>query len=150
VRISAKSEYAVRATVGLALIGRTARAEDIATAQGIPPKFLEKILHDLRRAGLVESRRGPEGGHRLAKEAEEITIADVIRAVDGPLAEVRGAAPESLRYDEDMAPLQQVWIAVRASLRSVLETVTIDDVVQRRLPDGLDRLVQEPDAWKRR
>src|SRR3954467_6068346 len=100
VRISAKSEYAVRAAVGLALIGRTARAEDIASAQGIPPKFLEKILHDLRRSGLVESRRGPEGGHRLAKDPAAITIADVIRAVDGPLAEVRGVAPESLRYDE--------------------------------------------------
>jgi Rrf2 family protein len=150
VRISAKSEYAVRATVGLALIGQTARAEDVATAQGIPPKFLEKILHDLRRAGLVESRRGPEGGHRLAKDAGDITIADVIRAVDGPLAEVRGVAPESLQYGEDLASLQQVWIAVRASLRSVLETVTIDDVAQGRLPDGMDRLIAEPDAWKRR
>ena len=124
-RISAKADYAVRAAAELAAAGdeRPVKGEAIAAAQGIPQNFLENILADLRHAGLVKSQRGADGGYRLARPAGEISVADVIRAVEGPLAAVRGEAPEDVSYAGAAAPLQDVWIAVRANLRDVVEHV---------------------------
>ena len=148
--ISAKSDYAVRALLELAAADGTVavRAEALATAQGMPVKFLENILVDLRRAGLVTSRRGSEGGYRLARPAEEITLASIIRAVDGPLAEVRGERPEASDYDGAAVHLRDVWIAVRASVRSVLESVTLAQVVDGKLPRKVRGLIEDPDAWR--
>ena len=129
-RTTAKAYYAVRAAVELAAAGDMVTAEHIAQATGIPHNFLENILGDLRRAGLVESRRGQAGGYLLAKPAEEISIADVIRAVEGPLANVRGLSPDTLDYEGSAAKLRDVWVALRASVRSVLEGVTLADVAQ--------------------
>lgn len=147
--ISAKADYAVRALLQLAAGdgGDAVRAEDLATAQGLPVKFLENILVDLRRAGLVTSRRGSEGGYRLARPATEVTLASVIRAVDGPLAEVRGERPEAAAYEGAAVHLRDVWIAVRASVRSVLEAVTLAQVVEGQLPRKVRALVDDPDAW---
>jgi Rrf2 family protein len=153
VRISAKSDYALRATVELAVArdgDNPVKGEQIATAQGIPLRFLENILGDLRNAGIVESRRGVEGGYLLARPAEDITLADVIRAVDGPLANVAGTKPEALTYEGRAEPLRTVWVAVRAALRSVLETTTVADVATGNLPNDLDKLVADKDAWERR
>src|SRR5436305_10033914 len=130
-RITAKVDYAVRAAVELAAAtadDRPVKAERIATAQGIPLNFLENILGELRHAGIVRSHRGAEGGFRLARSAEEITVADVIRAVEGPLASVRGGPPEEAVYDGAAEALPRVWIAVRANLRSVVEHVTLADI----------------------
>ncbi|HEU4979099.1 MAG TPA: Rrf2 family transcriptional regulator [Solirubrobacteraceae bacterium] len=147
-RISAKADYAVRAAVELARAADgPVKGEAIARAQGIPPKFLENILGDLRHAGLVHSRRGADGGYSLARPASEITVADVIRAVDGPLASVRGERPENVRYEGSAEALNQVWIAVRASLRTVVEAVTIADVAAGRLPARIQRLAEDPEAW---
>ena len=132
-RISAKADYALRAAIELAAaegVGPV-KGERIAQAQDIPLKFLENILGDLRQSGLVRSQRGAEGGYWLARPAAEITLAEVIRAVDGPLANVRGVRPESLEYGGSSGPLRDVWIAVRASLRSVLEAVTLEEVAAR-------------------
>ena len=115
--------------------------------QGIPPKFLENILGDLRHAGLVQSRRGAEGGYALARPANAITVADVIRAVEGPLASVRGNRPEDVHYEGSAQALNQVWIAVRASLRAVVETVTLADLAAGRLPAKVVRLAEDPEAW---
>jgi Rrf2 family protein len=150
VRISAKADYAVRAAVELAAAGdedRPVKAERIATAQGIPLNFLENILSELRHAGIVRSQRGAEGGFKLAKPAGEITVADVIRAVEGPLASVRGAPPEDAAYDGAAAALPRVWIAVRANLRAVVEHVTLADVAARRIPARINRLADDPEAW---
>ena len=120
-RISAKADYAVRAAVELAAAGEgPTKGEAIAGAQAIPVKFLENILADLRHAGLVRSQRGVDGGYWLARPADEITVADVIRAVEGPLASIRGRRPEEVRYEGSSSPLVDVWIAVRASLRDVV------------------------------
>ena len=135
VRISAKADYAIRAMVELAAAGEgPLKGDRIAQAQSIPIKFLENIMVDLRNAGLVRSQRGAEGGYWLARPAGEITLADVIRAVEGPLASVRGARSEELEYVGSAEPLREVWIAVRASLRNVLESVTLADVAGRELP----------------
>lgn len=123
------------------------KAERIATAQGIPLNFLENILGELRHAGLVRSHRGAEGGFRLAKNASEITVADVIRAVEGPLASVRGAPPEESSYPGASEALPRVWIAVRANLRKVVEHVTVADVANGRIPRSVDKLAGDPDAW---
>jgi Rrf2 family protein len=123
------------------------KAERVATAQDIPLNFLENILGELRHAGLVRSHRGAEGGFRLAKDASQITVADVIRVVEGPLASVRGAPPEESQYNGHCRALPRVWIAVRANLREVLEHVTIADVASGDLPKALDKLVADPDAW---
>jgi Rrf2 family protein len=149
VNISAKSDYAVRALLTLAAEGnaKPVKGEFLATSQDIPVKFLENILVDLRRAGLVMSQRGAEGGYRLARSAGQITIADVIRALDGPLAEVRGYRPELTNYDGAAENLQQVWVAVRASLRSVLEKVSLEDVIAGNLPAHVKKLTADPDAW---
>jgi len=123
------------------------KAERIATAQDIPLNFLENILGELRHAGLVRSHRGAEGGFRLAKDATEISVADVIRAVEGPLASVRGAPPEESEYKGAAEALPRVWIAVRANLRKVVEHVTVADVAQGKLPKGIDKLADDPDVW---
>src|SRR2546422_3431265 len=125
-RVSAKMDYAVRAAVELAASGsRPLKGERIAQAQDMPLKFLENILGELKHAGLVRSQRGTEGGYWLAQPAEEITIADIIRAVEGPLASVRGEAPESLHYSGSAKPLGTLWVAGRSNLREVLELVTV-------------------------
>ncbi|HWC87917.1 MAG TPA: Rrf2 family transcriptional regulator [Solirubrobacteraceae bacterium] len=148
-RISAKAEYAVRAAVELAAATgeKPVKAERLATAQEIPLNFLENILGELRHAGVVRSQRGAEGGFRLARPASEVTIADVIRAVDGPLASIRGGPPEDVSYTGAAEPLPKVWIAVRASLRGVLERVTLADVAGDQLPEHVIKLAQDPEAW---
>src|SRR5215211_4381607 len=130
-RVSAKTDYALRAAVELAAAhgnGTPVKGERLATTQSIPLRFLENILMQLRHAGIVESRRGADGGYKLAKPAGEITLADVIRAIDGPLAGVSGARPETLDFKGASEPLREVWVAVRASLRAVLEEVSLADV----------------------
>jgi Rrf2 family protein len=150
VRITAKADYAVRAALELAGSDGAVKGDALARAQGIPLKFLENILIDLRHSGLVRSQRGPEGGYWLAKPPAEISVADVIRAVEGPLASVRGESPEELDYIGAAEQLQQVWVALRGNIRGVLETVTLDDIVRGRLPKKVLRLTEEPGAWARR
>jgi Rrf2 family protein len=147
-RISARADYAVRAAVELAAAGEgPTKGEVIAQAQAIPLKFLENILADLRHAGIVRSQRGAEGGYWLARPAADVTVADVIRAVDGPLASVRGGRPEDVAYEGAAVPLAQVWIAVRASLRNVVERVTLADIAAGRLPARVAKLAEDPEAW---
>jgi Rrf2 family protein len=150
VRTTAKADYAVRAAVELAAAGELVTAEHIAKAQGIPVNFLENILRDLRRAGVVESRRGQQGGYALARPADETSVADVIRAVEGPLANVRGLPPEELEYVGSSAKLRDVWVALRASVRSVLEQVTLADLARGELPERVEALTRDADAWVRR
>jgi Rrf2 family protein len=148
VRVSAKADYAIRAAVELAAAGDgPVKGERIAAAQEIPSNFLENILVDLRNAGIVASRRGADGGYWLAQPAEEVSLADVIRAVDGPLANVRGVRSEQLAYRGSAEGLLDVWIAVRASLRGVLEQVTLADVARGELPAHVRELASDPDAW---
>ncbi len=147
-RVSAKADYAIRAAVELAAAGEgPTKGERIAHAQSIPPNFLENILVDLRNAGLVASRRGADGGYWLARPANEISLADVIRAVDGPLANVRGVRSEQVEYEGNAEKLRDVWVAVRASLRGVLEHVTLADLARGELPDQVKELAADPDAW---
>ena len=147
-RVSAKVDYAVRATVELAVAGDgPMKGERISESQDIPLKFLENILGELKHAGLVRSQRGTEGGYWLGRPASEITIADIIRAVEGPLASVRGASAESLHYAGSAKPLGTLWVAVRANLRAVLEHVTIADVASGDLPDVVGELTKDPAAW---
>ena len=148
-RVSAKTDYAIRAALELAAAPdeKPVKGERIATAQAIPLRFLENILMQLRHAGLVDSRRGADGGYRLARPAAEVTLADVIRAIDGPLAGVSGARPETLGFEGVAQPMRDVWIAVRASLRAVLEHVTLADVVAGELPAHVRELVGDEDAW---
>jgi Rrf2 family protein len=149
VRISAKVDYAVRAAVELAAVSdeKPVKAERIATAQEIPLNFLENILGELRHSGIVRSHRGAEGGFRLAKPASELTVADIIRAVEGPLASVRGGPPEDVAYVGAAESLLRVWIAVRQSLRDVTEGVTIADIAAGKLPRSVDKLAADPEAW---
>ena len=149
-RVSAKTDYALRAAVELAAAeeeDRLVKGERLATSQSIPLRFLENILLQLRHAGIVESRRGADGGYKLARAPEEITLADVIRAIDGPLAGVSGQRPETLDFKGTSEPLRDVWIAVRASLRGVLEGVTLADVASGGLPEHVRALTDAPDAW---
>lgn len=148
-RISAKADYAVRAVVELAAASdeKPIKAERIANAQGIPLNFLENILGELRHAGIVRSQRGAEGGFRLAKPAEDVTVADVIRAVEGPLASVRGGPPEDAEYGGAASELPTVWIAVRANLRRVVERVTIAELSRGDLPEDVLALAKDPGAW---
>lgn len=155
--ISARVDYATRALLTLAAAAeedgagiRAIKGETVAERQHLPVSYVENILVDLRRAGFVVAQRGSEGGYRLAKPANEIVLADVFRALEGPLAEVRGERPEQMRYEGPAAHLQDVWIAVRASLRSVLETVTVADVLHGHLPKKVTKLVDDPDAWQAR
>jgi Rrf2 family protein len=149
VRVSAKTDYALRAALELAAArdSKPVKGERIATAQAIPLRFLENILLQLRHAGIIESRRGADGGYKLARNPEEITLADVIRAIDGPLAGVSGARPETLGFEGVAEPMRDVWIAVRAALRGVLERVTLADVVAGELPAHVRELVADEDAW---
>ncbi|HET9600251.1 MAG TPA: Rrf2 family transcriptional regulator [Acidimicrobiales bacterium] len=148
-RITAKVDSAVRAMCELAeLGGGPVRGERLAAAQAIPQSFLENILNELKRAGLVATQRGVDGGYRLGKPAAEITVADIIRAVEGPLADVRGARPDSLAYDGSALRLREVWLAVRASLRAVLEHVTVADIAEDHLPDFVPLLLSDPEALR--
>ncbi|MGH2763359.1 MAG: RrF2 family transcriptional regulator [Thermoleophilaceae bacterium] len=150
-KVTAKADYAVRAVLELAAVdGGLVKGERISRAQGIPLKFLENILIDLRHASIVHAQRGAEGGYRLARAPSEVTLGEVIRAVEGPLASVRGEPPESVSYAGPAEHLRTVWIAVRASLRTVLDDLTLADVVEGRLPQQVQRLTEPPDAWQRR
>jgi len=148
-KVSAKSDYAVRAAAELAAAGSDThlKREEIAVAQKIPSKFLETILLDLKHTGIVKSTRGADGGYSLARPAADISIADVIRAVDGPMATVRGERVESVEYEGSARALRDVWVAVRASLRRVLETTSLQDLVDEHLPDRVRELTTDPDAW---
>ena len=148
-RVSAKADYALRAVLELAVAAEgPVKGERIAQAQDIPLKFLENILLELRHDGLVGSQRGAEGGYWLARPAEEITLAEVIRAVDGPLANVRGVRPEAVEYEGAAERLKDVWIAVRANLRAVLESVTLADLAAGNLPDEIGSITSDPEAWQ--
>jgi Rrf2 family protein len=150
-RISARADYALRAAAELAAAGGgPVKGDALATSQKIPHKFLENILADLRHARLVRSQRGADGGYWLAQPAEQITLADIIRAVEGPLASVRGEAPEDVEYLGAAEHLQEIWIAVRASVRGVVEHVTLAELASGELPDDIKRLVDDPEAWIRR
>ncbi|MDQ2622916.1 MAG: Rrf2 family transcriptional regulator [Actinomycetota bacterium] len=150
-RVSAKSDYAVRAAVELAASPEgPVKGERLADSQDIPLQFLEHILLDLKRAGIVRARRGAKGGYWLARPSDEVSVADVIRAVEGPIANVQSAPPESISYTGNAAELQNVWIAVRASLRSVLESVTLDNLVSGELPPHVRGLAEQKDAWEPR
>jgi Rrf2 family protein len=150
--VTAKVDYAVRATMVLARAaqqdGRPVKGEQIGTEQSIPVKYLENILSELRQGGLVRSQRGAEGGYWLAKPADAIAVADIIRAVEGPLATVRGERAEQLEYGEGTSALQDMWVAVRASLRSVLEQVTLADIIAGDLPAHVQALVDDPASWE--
>ena len=151
-RVSARADYAIRALLELtaARPGEPVRGDAIARAQGIPSKYLENLLADLRRARLIASQRGVNGGYRLARPASAISLADVIRAIDGPLAGVRDSAPEDVSYEGAAASLRDVWVALRASMRTVLEATTLANVATGKLPAGVRKLLREPDAWTRR
>jgi Rrf2 family protein len=147
-RVSAKADYAIRALVEVAAAGGgPVKADRISQAQEIPAKFLENIMSDLRNAGLVRSQRGIEGGYWLARPAEQVSLAEVIRAVEGPIANVRGVGPQDVEYGGAAGRLREVWIAVRASLRSVLEETTIADLARGELPPAVEALARDPDAW---
>lgn len=151
-RVSAKSDYALRALIEIA--SRTddgpVSAEEIGRLQDIPHGFLQAILADLRRSGLVASQRGQSGGWRLAREATDIYIADVIRAVDGPLVSVYGMRPEAVSYNESALILQHVWIAARSSLREVFETVSVQHLADSKLPKSVETRTKNEDAWRSR
>jgi Rrf2 family protein len=151
-RISAKVDYAVRAAVELAAVKEEGpvKGDTIAEAQDIPLKFLENILGELKHVGIVNSRRGAQGGYWLNRPAEEVTLGDIVRAVEGPLASVRGEAPEDLKYKGGAKPLQNVWIALRANLRAVMDEVTLADVVAGELPTEVRELSEPAEAWSHR
>jgi Rrf2 family protein len=148
VQISAKTDYAIRALLSLAAHEPDlVKVDVIVREQGLPRKFVEAILGELRRAQIVRSQRGADGGYALARPAEEITLGAVIRAVDGPLAEVRGLRPNETNYVGTAEHLPEVWVAVRSSLRRVLDEVTLVQVLTGKLPAHVKKMVQEPDAW---
>jgi Rrf2 family protein len=150
VRVSAKSDYALRALIELAdsVDGATVSAEELGRLQDIPHGFLQAILADLRRAGIVISQRGQAGGWRMGRAPGDVTVADVIRAVDGPLVSVHGTRPESVTYNEAAGALQLVWIAARSSLREVCEQVSIQDLAAQRLPAPVEARTKDEDAWQ--
>ena len=150
VRVSAKSDYALRALIELAgrADGAPVSAEELGRLQNIPHGFLQAILADLRRAGVVLSQRGQSGGWRMARDSADVTVADVIRAVDGPLVSVHGARPEAVSYNDSAEALQLVWIAARSSLREVCEQVSIQSLVDRRLPQAVAVRTKDEDAWQ--
>jgi Rrf2 family protein len=153
--ISAKVDYAMRALLEIAAAQdgdpqALFKGESLAESQHIPPRFLEGIMRQLRQSGIVSSRRGAEGGYRLARPASEVTVASVVRALDGPLAEVRGDRPEAAVYEGPAAQLQDVWVATRAALRGVLDHVTLEDIANKRLPEHVQELLAKPEAWQPR
>ncbi len=149
-RVSAKADYALRALIEIAqrTDGLPVSAEELGRLQEIPHGFLQAILADMRRAGIVVSQRGQSGGWRLARSAAEVSVADVIRAVDGPLVSVYGLRPEAVSYNASAEVLQRVWIAARSSLREVFENVTLDGLAARSLPPEIERLTLDDDAWQ--
>ncbi len=149
-RVSAKSDYALRALIEIAGHDddRPVSAEELGKAQEIPHGFLQAILADLRRAGVVVSQRGQSGGWRMARDPEQVSVADVIRAVDGPLVSVYGLRPEQVTYTGSAEVLQHVWIAARSSLRDVFEQVTIAALARRELPEDVVRRTRDDDAWQ--
>jgi Rrf2 family protein len=150
-RVTARVDYAVRAARELAVAHpRTETAEAIAEHQQLPLAFTKQILGRMRRAGVVVAQRGGDGGYRLGPPPEDVSVADVVRAVEGPLADVRGEPPEELDYPGDGEVLRALWIATRASLRSVLERVTLADLAKGALPAPVDDLTAPADAWHRR
>ncbi len=151
-RVSAKADYAVRAALELAAAGEDGpvKGEKLASAQEIPLQFLEHILLELKHHGIVRARRGAKGGYWLARPADEVTVADIVRAVEGPIAHVQSTPPESIEYTGNAEGLQEVWIAVRANIRNVLENVTLADLVSGELPDVVTTLAAEPDSWAAR
>jgi len=146
-RLSARVDYALRAVCELAAASGPRTVDQLSAAQKIPNKYLESILGELRRGGLLRSQRGPDGGYRLARPPQEISIADIIRALDGELANVRGSRPENLEYIGAAGPLQQVWIALRASERAILEGVTLAHLVDGQMPAAVETLIANPSAW---
>ena len=150
-QVSARADYALRAAAELAQVAAEdvgpLKGERISERQGIPKKFMENILLDLKHSGLVRTQRGAAGGYWLAQPPAEVSLARVIRAVEGPLANVRGEWPEAVEYSGAAKPLTEVWIAVRANLRAVLETVTLADLVEGSLPAPVEELTRAPDAW---
>jgi Rrf2 family protein len=147
--VTARVDYAVRAMVELAAAGGgPLKGEAIAAAQEVPLSFLENILIELRHARLVRSQRGRGGGYRLARPAEEITVADVIRTVEGPIASIRSERPDELSYPGTAAPLRDVWVALRANMRAVLESVTLADIASGALPAEAVRLTKAPEVWE--
>jgi Rrf2 family protein len=150
--VTAKADYAVRAVIELAGSRQDAprKVDDVAQSQAIPVSFLENILTQLRSSGIVRSQRGPEGGYWLAKPADEVSLAQIIRAVEGPLVGVRGQRPEEIEYAGSAEALQQVWIALRANLRKVLEHVSVADVSAGRLPKDVIALTRSDEAWETR
>lgn len=154
-QVSARVDYGMRALAELAAEAakdpdHLVKGDALAQAQGIPVKFLEGILNQLRRSGFVASQRGADGGYRLARPAAEITVADVIRALEGPLAAVRGEPPEDTEYAGPAGHLRDVWVATRASMRAILETVTLADITEGHLPGSAKELLDQPGAWERR
>jgi Rrf2 family protein len=150
--VTAKADYAVRAVVELAGSSQESprKVDEVAQAQSIPVSFLENILTQLRSSGIVRSQRGPEGGYWLAQPAEELNLAQIIRAVEGPLVGVRGQRPEEIEYIGSAEALQNVWIALRANLRKVLEQVTVADVAAGKLPKDVLVLTRGEEAWQTR
>jgi Rrf2 family protein len=146
-QIPAKAEYAIRALLTLAASDVSVSAEHLAQEQALPAKFLGAILSDLRRGGLVTSQRGPEGGFKMARDPNTITIADILRVVSGPMAGVRGMRPETLVYEGEATHLRDVWVAVRGALREVLEHVTLGQVLRGDLPEAVTRFSSDPDSW---
>ena len=147
-QISAKTDYAIRALLSLAAHEpELVKVDTVVSEQGLPRKFVEAILGELRRAGIVRSQRGAEGGYALARPAKDIMLGAVIRAVDGPLAEVRGLRPHETTYTGVAEHLPEVWVAVRASLRKVLDEVSLAQVLTGTLPPHVRKLVETPDAW---
>ena len=156
VRISAKTDYAIRAAAELAAAGSQpggsgwVKTESVSIAQDIPLPFLLNILAELRTAGLVRSRRGVEGGYQLARSPGDISVADIIRAVDGPLANIAGARPEELDYRGAAEALRDTWVALRATMRSVLERVSLADLAAGALPEEITALLADDDVWRAR
>ena len=148
-RVSAKVDYALRAAIELAALEEQwpVKGERLAAGQEIPLRFMENILGELRQSGIVASKRGAEGGYLLARPHAEIALADVIRAVDGPLANIGGLRPDQLSYEGSAAPMKDIWVAVRAALRSVLETTTLADVAEGELPAAITAVTSDPDVW---
>ena len=149
--MSAKADYALRGILEIAAAKEPPiKRDQVARAQKIPVKFLETILGELKHAGIVSSQRGADGGYSLAKDPAQVTVADVIRVIDGPLAHVRDSRPESLDYQGVAEPLKDVFVALRAQMREVMESVTLADLVARELPVEITRSVDNPEAWQSR
>ncbi len=149
-QVTAKVDYAVRATLELAASDGGRLTRELAAAQGIPRRYLEAVLAQLRQAGIVVGQRGTSGGYTLGRPADEITIAEIARAVDGPLALIQGLRPENVTYQGNSENLAGLWVGLRAAMRSVMESVTLDDVLKGDLPEEVQSLIAEPDSWEPR